>query len=177
MNRQSAHSINLWGKLRSAAWSLAKFLLLAVLVVSAVSWYHSRNMPKGQAPQLLQQTIDGQFIDLQAMTEEGPVLIYFWATWCGFCRMVSPAVSDLSDGYQVISVALQSGSPEEVAAYQQKHGLNFPTINDPSGALSNRWGLRVTPTIAIVNRQGEVSTVTSGMTSRWGLTARMWLAD
>lgn len=165
------------GKLRAVAWSLTKFLLLAAAIVSAVSWYHSRNMPKGQAPELVQLDIDGRPIDLQAMTKNGPVLVYFWATWCGFCRVVSPAVSDLSESHQVISVALQSGSPEEVAAYQQKNSLNFRTINDPSGALSNSWGLRVTPTIAIINREGEVSTVTSGMTSRWGLAARMWLAD
>lgn len=158
-------------------WSLGKFLLLAILIVSSVSWYHGRNMPKGQAPQLVQSDIHGNPIDLKAMTQHGPVLIYFWATWCGYCRAVSPAVSDLAADHQVISVALQSGSKEEVAAYQQQHKLKFRTINDPSGALSNSWGLRVTPTIAIVDREGNVSTVTSGMTSKWGLKARLWLAD
>ncbi|HEY8567565.1 redoxin domain-containing protein, partial [Microbulbifer sp.] len=118
-------------------WSLAKFLLLAAVVVSAVSWYHSRNMPKGIAPELTATDIEGQPLNLQAMAEDGPVLIYFWATWCGYCRAVSPAISDLSEKHQVITIALQSGSAEEVVTYQQKHQLKFRTINDPTGALSN----------------------------------------
>ncbi len=158
-------------------WSLLKFLLMAAVIVSAVSWYHGRNMPKGVAPVLVAPDINGLPLDLQAMTQKGPVMIYFWATWCGYCRVISPAVSDLAQDHQVITVALQSGTPEEVATYQQQHHLNFRTINDPSGALSASWGLQVTPTIAIVDREGKVSAVTSGMTSKWGLQARMWLAD
>nr|WP_010132580.1 protein disulfide oxidoreductase [Microbulbifer agarilyticus] len=157
--------------------SLIKFALLAALVVVAVSWYHARSMPKGQAPELLAPDINGLPISLQGMTQKGPVLIYFWATWCGYCRVVSPAVSDLSKEYQVISIALQSGTPDEVANYQQEHDLAFRTINDPSGALSASWGLKVTPTIAIVDNKGEVSTVTAGMASRLGLKARMWWAQ
>ena len=158
-------------------WSLAKFILLAAIVVSAVSWYHSRNMPKGQAPDLIAPDINGLPLSLQKMTQQGPVLIYFWATWCGYCRVVSPAVSELSTEHQVITIALQSGTPDEVANYQEKHNLTFRTINDPSGALSASWGLHVTPTIAIVDTEGQVSTVTSGMTSRLGLKARLWLAN
>ncbi|WP_255872898.1 protein disulfide oxidoreductase [Microbulbifer elongatus] len=156
---------------------MAKFIVLAALVVSAVSWYHSRHMPKGQAPELLAPDINGRIISLQKMVEKGPVLIYFWATWCGYCRVVSPAVSELSTEHQVITVALQSGTPEEVASYQQKNNLNLRTINDPAGALSASWGLQVTPTIAIVDTEGNVSTVTSGMTSRLGLKTRLWLAN
>ena len=162
--------------IRRRLFSVAKFLLLAVLVVSAVSWYHSRNMPKGQALPLVQTDLKGLPVNLQAMTQEDPVLLYFWATWCGYCRIVSPAVSDLAEDHQVISIALQSGSAEEVAAYQRTHNLNFDTINDPTGALSASWGLQVTPTIVIVDKAGKVRAVTSGMTSKWGLLARMWLA-
>ncbi|WP_066966295.1 protein disulfide oxidoreductase [Microbulbifer sp. Q7] len=164
-------------KIKSAVWSLAKFVVLAAIIVSSVSWYHSRNMPKGQAPELLAPDINGLPVSLQKMTQQGPVLIYFWATWCGYCRVVSPAVSDLASEHQVITIALQSGTPEEVATYQQQHSLKFRTINDPSGALSNSWGLQVTPSIAIVDTEGKVSAVTSGMTSKWGLKARLWLAD
>ncbi|WGL17905.1 protein disulfide oxidoreductase [Microbulbifer bruguierae] len=162
---------------RQRLWSLVKFILLAGAIFSAVSWYHSRNMPKGMAPQMVATDTRGQAVNLAEMTENGPVLIYFWATWCGYCRAVSPAVSQLAQDHQVLTIALQSGSEQDVTNYQQKHDLNFTTINDPLGQLSNSWGLQVTPTIVIVDRQGKVSAVTSGMTSKWGLQARLWLAD
>ncbi|QIL88434.1 redoxin domain-containing protein [Microbulbifer sp. SH-1] len=164
-------------KWRRGLWSLVKFVLFAAAIVSVVSWYHSRNMPKGTAPALVAPDINGLPINLQAMTSKGPVLVYFWATWCGYCRVVSPAVSELAEDHQVITIALQSGTPEEVATYQQQHNLNFRTINDPQGALSASWGLQVTPTVAIIDREGRVSAVTSGMSSKWGLKARLWLAD
>nr|WP_277610955.1 protein disulfide oxidoreductase [Microbulbifer celer] len=123
------------------------------------------------------KSIAGDPIDLHTMAENGPVLIYFWATWCGYCRVVSPAVSDIARDHQVITVALQSGNADEVAAYQQQHNLNFTTLNDPSGQLSNSWGLQVTPTVLIVDREGKVSWVTSGLTSKWGMLVRLWMAD
>lgn len=156
---------------------LAGFALLAVLAVSVVGFYQQRDLPREQAPPLTGQAIDGGQLDLQALAAKGPVLVYFWATWCGYCRVVSPAVADLAREYQVITVALQSGGAEEVAAYLQQNELRFPTVNDPAGALSAAWGVRVTPTLVIVDSDGEIAWVTSGATSKWGLQWRLALTD
>ncbi|MBB3062682.1 protein disulfide oxidoreductase [Microbulbifer rhizosphaerae] len=155
----------------------AGFVLMAVLVASAVGYYQQRDIPTEEAPSLKGRSLDGQYLDLQRMTARGPVLIYFWATWCPYCRVVSPAVSDLSVDHQVLSVAMQSGSDSEVVQYLRRNDLQFPTINDPDGALSNSWGIRVTPTIVIVDSSGNVRWVTSGATSKWGLKLRLMLTD
>ncbi|WP_323847074.1 protein disulfide oxidoreductase [Microbulbifer magnicolonia] len=161
----------------AALRQLAGFVLLAVLVVSAVGYYQQRDMPKDEAPPLVGRSLGGDLLDLQQMTPQGPVLIYFWATWCGYCRVVSPAISDLAREHQVISVAMQSGTEEELLAYLDREGLQFPTINDPGGALGASWGVRVTPTIVIVGSDGEVAWVTSGTTSKWGLQLRLALTE
>ena len=41
---------------------------------------------------------DAQF-DEEVMGTDKPVLVYFWAPWCGPCRLVSPSVSALADQY------------------------------------------------------------------------------
>ena len=165
--------------LRWKKWlrELAIFGLLAVILASAIGYYQQRDIPAHQLPPLSGKSLDGHPLDLQQMAAQGPVLVYFWATWCGYCRVVSPAVSELADDNQVISVALQSGSDGEVQQYLQAHQLDFPTLNDPTGAYSAAWGVRVTPTLVIVNSDGEVSWVTSGTTSKWGLQLRLALTD
>ncbi|WP_250459924.1 protein disulfide oxidoreductase [Microbulbifer litoralis] len=167
----------LWKKLAAVLGKLAGFVLLAALLLGAVGYYQQRDIPREQAPPLAGSTLQGRAVDLQRMTAGGPVLIYFWATWCPYCRVVSPAISDLGRDHQVISVAMQSGSDPELRAYLQRHGLAWPTLNDASGALSRRWGVRVTPTIVIVDSRGEVRWVTSGTTSKWGLQLRLALTD
>jgi thiol-disulfide isomerase/thioredoxin len=161
----------------AALRKLAGFVLMAVLIASAVGYYQQRDIPTEKAPPLAGRSLEGKYLDLQQMTARGPVLIYFWATWCPYCRVVSPAIADLATDHQAISVAMQSGSDSEVVQYLQRNDLQFPTINDPDGALSNSWGIRVTPTIVIVDSSGNVSWVTSGATSKWGLKLRLMLTD
>ena len=75
-----------------------------------------------------------------------------------------------------MSIALQSGSDEEVRAYMDKQGLDFDTANDADGALSSRWKIAATPTVVLV-KNGKMIHSTTGLSSYWGLRGRLWLAD
>ena len=169
--------MSLFASLRKRLFSALRFALLATVVAGAVAYYQQRDIPSEQAPRLAGESLNGELLDLQQMTARGPVLIYFWATWCGYCRTVSPAISDLAQEHQVVSVAMQSGSDAELREYLARQALEFPTINDASGALSANWGVRVTPSIVIVDSRGDVSWVTSGVTSKLGLQLRLALTD
>ncbi|WP_444944957.1 protein disulfide oxidoreductase [Microbulbifer sp. ZKSA006] len=149
------------------------FILLAVMMVTAVGYFQQREVPRDQVPLLEGHSLNGELIDLKQMYPKGPVLIYFWATWCPYCRIVSPAVTELSWDHQVIGVAMQSGGEASVAAYMRDHDINFPSINDPQGILSAQWGVKVTPTLLIVGTDGQVAWVTSGATSKLGLQLRL----
>jgi len=81
-----------------------------------------------------------------------------------------------SNQYTVLSVALSSGNDAKISQYQTKHGYQFETLNDDSGHYSQQWGVKVTPSIFIVNPQGEISYVSTGVTSQWGMRIRLWLA-
>jgi thioredoxin 1 len=41
---------------------------------------------------------DPQF-DTEVFDTETPVLVYFWASWCGPCRLVSPSIKKIADDY------------------------------------------------------------------------------
>jgi thioredoxin 1 len=53
--------------------------------------------------------------DSEVYDSEKPVLVYFWASWCGPCRLVSPSISWIADNYQdrlkVVKLEVDS-SPE-----------------------------------------------------------------
>lgn len=156
------------------AWlkELSVMLLLAVVVSITIDMYRSQSMISGTAPSLVSQSIQGELIDIAKMSENGPVLVYFWGTWCPICSSVSPSVDFMAGHYSVVSVALTSGEPKRVQQYLKSKDYGFATINDPKGLISKEWSVSVTPTIFIVNK-GEVTSVTTGFTSPIGMWIRL----
>ena len=120
--------------------------------------------------------LQGNPFFLPQLAQDKPILLYFWGPWCGYCRYTSPAINDLAkEGYPVVSVALRSGSTQEVADYLAEHQYSFTTVNDPQGELANQWEVGVTPTIIILHN-GKMDLATTGWTSYWGLKVRLFLA-
>lgn len=155
-------------------------LFFAVIIIAVASYamdfYHCNAAPKGKAPEIQAFDIDGQLIDVNAMSQnDQPVIVYFWATWCGACKWVSPTVDWFTDDYPVVTVALSSGKDERVHSYLDAKQYHFSVINDQQGTISREWGIRVTPTIAII-KNGEIKYLTAGITTPWGLWLRMLFA-
>lgn len=151
-------------------------LILIVIVVGlGADLWRSQSMASGEAPQLISESLQGNNIDLIAMSQEKPVMVYFWATWCAVCSSVSPSVDFMSNNYQVITVALNSGEPQRIKQYLNAKDYNFSVINDPNGLISQAWGVTVTPTIFVINK-GEITSVTTGFTSPMGMWLRLLVA-
>lgn len=166
-DKQSLTQPNRWvGYLKE----LLIFSLIAVVFSLIVDRWRGESIISGKAPILSTQSLSGDRLDLIAMSKDEPVLIYFWATWCGVCNTVSPSVDFIAQHYQVISVALNSGESNRIKQYLNAKEYTFNVVNDPTGEIGRQWGVSVTPTIFIIDN-GNISTVTTGFTSPIG----MWL--
>tara|TARA_B100001758_G_C18318968_1_gene562140 strand:+ start:729 stop:1046 length:318 start_codon:yes stop_codon:yes gene_type:complete len=70
---------------------------------------------------------DANFEDL-AVKSDKPVVVDFWAEWCGPCRMVAPVVEELSKDYEGKAIVgkVDVDANNEISA---KYGIrNIPTI-------------------------------------------------
>ncbi|MBE9527249.1 MAG: protein disulfide oxidoreductase [Proteobacteria bacterium] len=154
---------------------MARDGLFLILLLYLLNLYQTRNIAD-VAPDLNAQTILGETVELSEMLKGSPVLIYFWGSWCPLCSITSPIVTELSKEYQVLTIALSSGDELQVLSYLQENKYHFPVINDPDGIISKKWNVFATPSILIINREGEISSVTVGISSALGLKFRLWLA-
>lgn len=151
------------------------FGVIFLVLSTAMDFYRKPTAPQYFAEQVLYD-LDQHPKIIAQLSHADPLVLYFWGSWCGVCRYTSPTIDQLAkEGVNVLGVALKSGSPAEVKSYLAEKGYSFTTINDPFGDLSNAWDIQVTPTILIV-KGGKISHYTTGLTSYWGLKARLWLA-
>ena len=151
-------------------------ILIFVVIILGASFYIQRNMVSGQSPELLANTTNGKTIALTSTADSKPTLIYFWGTWCAYCRFTSPMVETISKDYPVISIAVSSGSDKDIYHYLKEHELTFDAINDGNGYYSHKWGVSGVPSMFIVNENGEITSKTQGPTTSWGLRFRLWLS-
>ncbi|MFM2607187.1 protein disulfide oxidoreductase [Vibrio chagasii] len=167
---QKPSRLKKWGK------ELVSMILIVGVVSFAMDFYHSRSMPQGDAVPIVGQSIQGEGIDVIELSKNGkPVIVYFWATWCGACKFVSPTINSFNDSHQVVSVALSSGPNERVQRFMDAKEYDFPVINDLSGHISRDWGINVTPSVVII-KDGKISSIATGVTSPIGLWLRTYFA-
>lgn len=120
--------------------------------------------------------IKGQGLKMYEYEKE-PLVVHFWATWCPTCKFEASNIEKISENYQVITVAVNSGSNEEISAYMKEHNLEYTVINDKSGALAKKFGIEAYPTTLIYDKKGKLKFTEVGYSTTLGLKARLELSN
>jgi cytochrome c biogenesis protein CcmG/thiol:disulfide interchange protein DsbE len=98
-----------------------------------------------------------------------PVILDFWATWCGPCQMEAPIVNAVAQRYKdrgLAVVGVNTSDEDGLAAvfFRKKH-LDFPVVYDEGNSIAKKYGVTNLPTLVVVSKTGKIVAIRTGVTS------------
>ena len=102
------------------------------------------------------ESVEGERVSLEA--ERGKVvLLNFWATWCGPCRLEMPAIQDRFENTELDVLAINFDETEgQIQSFVDELGLTFRVLKDPGGDIQQLYQVRGYPTTFILDEEGVV---------------------
>ncbi len=158
-------------------WNLRKIVkeivvgaLILFVVSQSLNYIRKPELASEKLPLIQGVLIDGSHLELP---KGKALIIHIWGTWCPVCKVESPNIQSVSEKYEVLTIAVNSGSDEEIKAYMSERQLNFKVLNDREGKLAKQFDVEVFPTTFIYDAEGERRFTEVGYTTTAGLLARM----
>lgn len=152
------------------------FVLLFILGLIGYSYYTNGSFLRGQekaevgsyAPTFTLTDINGNERRLNDLNK--PVLINFWASWCGPCQQETPDLVRLykkySGQFEIAAVNVTINDKEENArAFTRSYNMNFPVLFDRKGEVAETYRIMGLPTNVFVDKEGKIIYIANGLLS------------
>lgn len=145
-------------------WARRTALLVAAsaLIVPRLSAQDEAGLKVGtKAPIVAVNDLDGKPVDLGTWIGKKPVLIEFWATWCGNCEALLPrfqaAKKEIGERVEFIGVNVTvNQTPEKVRRYMSQHDVPFHVLYDDKGTSTRAYLAPATSYVVLVDASGNV---------------------
>lgn len=117
------------------------------------------------APDFQFQTPEGQATSLSDLRGKA-VLVNFWATWCGPCRMEMPFIQQVYNEWQerglvVLAINLGEGS-DKVTSFVESYNISFPVLLDTNQEVARGYNIQYIPTTFFIDRDGIIQDMKIG---------------
>ena len=121
--------------------------------------------PSMPAPDFTLKSAEGAILRLGELRGR-VVLVNFWATWCGPCKVEMPHLNRLHEKYRASGFVLLGvnidDDPRQASALATRMGLKFPVLLDTDKSVTRRYALDSMPGTVLIDRDGKVRHVHKG---------------
>ncbi|HLA13913.1 MAG TPA: TlpA disulfide reductase family protein [Gemmatimonadaceae bacterium] len=162
---------------RTLKLSAIASLLLAGPAFGVTAAAQDLGVPVGSRPAAVTvHTLAGKPVDLAKYIGKTPVLIEFWAAWCGNCRELMPTLTAAEKKFGkrvkflLLAVAINQ-SPERVRRYMAKHPHSHEMLFDTDGRAAAAFDAPATSYVVVLDRTGRV--VYTGLGGKQNLDAAL----
>jgi peroxiredoxin len=144
--------------------------LLTVLLTWRASILETALQRQSEQPELVDKpapdfsglTLDGRSVALADFRGQKKVVVTFWASWCGPCRLEMPSLIQFyktnhrdSSDFEILAVSIDE-DPRAAADFATAMKLNFPVLVDPDKKIANAYQVEGIPTMFVIDKDGKV---------------------
>jgi len=157
-------------KLKYYIKEIAIFIVIVTVLSNVISFYKSSDLNKNSLNNIESTLVNKYF----KSSNEKPLLIHFWATWCPTCKLEASNIEYISQNYNVITVAVKS---DNITKYMKENNLTFKVIKDKDSMISQKFNISAYPTTFIYDKNKNLIFSEVGYTSSFGLWIRMFISS
>ncbi|MBN2097286.1 MAG: TlpA family protein disulfide reductase [Candidatus Omnitrophica bacterium] len=145
-------------------WAKAAYCFFFVMLMAALSSCSRTNEAQaitGKAADFSLTSLEGEQIVLTELLAQEKVVLAFWASWCGYCRMELPRLENFSQSnlnrnkVAVLGVNIKEG-PGQIKSFLKKTNLSFPIILDRNGEVARLYNVRGVPTLVAIDQDRTI---------------------
>ena len=144
---------------------ISAIILTSVLISGSVAGCSTGSEPsqnpqlENLAPDFQLPNLDGQTVSLSDFRGK-PVMLNFWASWCGPCRAEMPLIQEVFEDKEwsdkgLTILAINIGEDRSTAErFMEDNGLSFPVLLDTSESVAREYNIRYIPTTFFIDKDG-----------------------
>ena len=157
-------------KLKKYAKEIVTLLIVVLVSSNVISLYKSQSLTAEVLKIDSVKLINNQVYNID---NNKPILVHIWATWCPTCKVEAPNIQTLSEHFNVITIAVKSGTDWEIKKWLDENEYTYHVVNDANGELSAQFNVAAFPTTFIYDKDKNLIFSEVGYTSTMGLWLRM----
>jgi len=132
---------------------------IAVMAMSALQ-YLTRPRAGDQALPFELISIDSKPVSLEGFKGR-PVIVHFWASWCGACRAEFPSLAQLQpefakEGLVVLAIS-EDEQPRDAAGFAAPFKSGLTVLFDPEGEVADSYQSFAVPETFFIDKDGKIA--------------------